>query len=55
MSYLNRDDTKEDIFCHYTSIKPMAINLRKAKKRLNLMDKEKVVFDIVKSKSKSDE
>lgn len=48
--FITRDDTKEDIFCHYTSIKPMAINLRKAKKRLNLMDKEKVVFDIVKNK-----
>ncbi len=44
-----RDDTKEDVFVHYKSIKPMLINLTRAKKKLNLMDKEKVQFDVVKS------
>jgi len=47
--FVTRDDTKEDVFVHYKSIKPMLINLTRAKKKLNLMDKEKVQFDVVKT------
>ena len=49
----NRDDTNEDLFVHSKSLKPMLINLVKAKKKLHLMDKEKVQFDVVKSKCNS--
>lgn len=45
--FITRDDTNEDVFVHYTSLKPVSINLMRAKKRLNLMDKEKVQFDVV--------
>lgn len=45
--FVTRDDTNEDVFVHYTSLKPVSINLMRAKKRLNLMDKEKVQFDVV--------
>ena len=44
-----RDDTKEDVFVHYSSLKPTMINLMHSKKRLNLLDKEKVQFDVIKS------
>lgn len=47
--FVTRDDTKEDVFVHYSSLKPTSINLR-TKRRLNLMDKEKVQFDVVKTK-----
>lgn len=47
--FVTRDDTKEDVFVHYKSLKPTLINLTKAKKKLNLMDKEKVQFDVVKT------
>jgi Y-box-binding protein 1 len=47
--FVTRDDTKEDLFVHYTSLLPISINPARAKKRLNLMDKEKVKFDVVKS------
>lgn len=46
-----RDDTGEDVFVHYSSLKPTSINLMRSKNRLNLMDKEKVQFDVVKSKT----
>lgn len=48
--FITRDDTKEDVFVHYTSLKPVSIQFTRSKNRLNLMDKEKVLFDVVKSK-----
>ena len=50
--FITRDDTSEDVFVHYTSLKPTSISLTRSKSRLNLMDKEKVQFDVVKSKHK---
>ncbi len=47
--FITRDDTSEDVFVHYTSLKPTSISLTRSKSRLNLMDKEKVQFDVVKS------
>ncbi len=47
--FITRDDTGEDVFVHYSSLKPTSINLMRSKNRLNLMDKEKVQFDVVKS------
>jgi len=47
--FITRDDTSEDVFVHYTSLKPTSISLTRSKSRLNLMDKEKVQFDVVKT------
>lgn len=47
--FITRDDNGEDVFVHYSSLKPTSINLMRAKNRLNLMDKEKVQFDVVKT------
>ena len=47
--FITCDETNQDVFVHYTSINPMSINLMRTRKRLSLMDKEKVVFDIVQS------
>jgi cold shock CspA family protein len=47
--FVTRNDTQEDVFVHYSSLKPVGINLARSKKRLNLMDKEKVQFDVVKT------
>jgi cold shock CspA family protein len=47
--FITRDDTGEDVFVHYSSLKPTSINLMRSKNRLNLMDKEKVQFDVVKT------
>ena len=47
--FVTREDTKEDVFVHYSSLKPTMINLMHSKKRLNLMDNEKVQFDVIKS------
>lgn len=47
--FVTRDDTKEDVFVHYSSLKPTMINLMHSKKRLNLLDKEKVQFDVIKT------
>jgi len=47
--FITRDDTKEDVFVHYTSLKPVSIQFTRSKNRLNLMDKEKVLFDVVKT------
>lgn len=47
--FITRDDTAEDVFVHYSSLKPTSINLQRSKNRLNLMDKEKVQFDVVKT------
>lgn len=47
--FITRDDTSDDVFVHYSSLKPTSINLMRSKNRLNLMDKEKVQFDVVKT------
>lgn len=47
--FITRDDTVDDVFVHYSSLKPTSINLMRSKNRLNLMDKEKVQFDVVKT------
>lgn len=47
--FITRDDNAEDVFVHYSSLKPTSINLMRSKNRLNLMDKEKVQFDVVKT------
>lgn len=47
--FITRDDTADDVFVHYSSLKPTSINLMRSKNRLNLMDKEKVQFDVVKT------
>jgi len=49
--FITRDDNDEDIFAHYTSLKATSINLNRAKRRLNLMDGEKVQFDVAKTDS----
>jgi len=46
--FVTREDTQEDIFVHYTSLKPNTFDLKSVKKRLNLLDKEKIHFDVVK-------
>lgn len=47
--FITREDTKEDVFVHYSSLKPTMINLMRSKNRLNLMDNEKVQFDVSKT------
>ncbi|CAF0712997.1 unnamed protein product [Brachionus calyciflorus] len=47
--FITRDDTKEDIFSHHTSIKPVSLNQRYLNRPLILIDQEKVQFDVVKA------